>query len=287
MPRLRTLALAATMAAGTAALASPAMSQYVRIGHVDISHHGDHATQWNRFGGRMEGLRLVAEDPGVHCKSIRVQYGNGHWDRVFKGRLHEGHPIKVDLKGHSRMVRRIRFVCGTRHHRQARIKISADLGPYVAEWRSSPFWNNAWTAMLNGGHAPGPYGRYDRNRYGYGYGNRYGHGTWYGRDHWQQVSAERFGGHRDHERAYLGRDGRHLRAIALEPHRNDAHCRHVRVTFHNGRTRNLDIGRHERLQDGQLYPLDLPGHTRNVRRVDLVCHGVHHDPVLIDVLARR
>jgi hypothetical protein len=270
MIRARTLALAASLTAGIATLATPAAAQYVRIGSVEIHHRGDHETQWNRFGGRMEGLRLIAENRNIHCKSIRVQYGNGHWDRVYRGRLYRGRPITVDLRGHKRKVRQIRFICGVRHHRRGRIAISADVGRYAYEWRRSPYWARTFARLFGG-------------RYGHRHGYRH-HG--HHRGNWERVGYERFGGHRDHERTWAGRGGRHVYDIALRPRYNDARCRRVKVTFANGHTRRLDINRHDRMHQGRLYPLDLPGRRRNIRRVDMVCHGVHHAAVGIEVLAR-
>lgn len=256
MLRTRSLALAASATIGAAALSTPALANYVRIGSVEINHRGDHETQWNRFGGRMEGLRLIADGHGIHCRSIRVQYGNGHWDKVFSGRLREGRVVDVDLRGRQRRVRRVRFVCGTRHYRNAKIEIAADIGRYTAEWRHSRYWHRLWSRA-------------------------------FGRQHrWSVVGSEHFSGRRDHERSYPRWRGRHVETIALRPYRNDARCRRVRVTFHNGNARNLDIGRRDRLREGRLYRLDLPGRERNVRRIDMVCHGVHHDPVTIELLAR-
>lgn len=107
MRTTRMLALGASVTAGAAALATPALAQYIHIGTVEINRRGDHETQWNRFGGPMEGLRLTARTSNIHCRSIRVQYGNGHWDRVYKGKLHRGRPISVDLRGHRRKLRQI------------------------------------------------------------------------------------------------------------------------------------------------------------------------------------
>lgn len=282
MIRARTLAATASIAAGIVAFATPALARYVRIGAVEINHHRDHETQWNRFGGRMEGLRLIAENRNIHCKSIRVQYGNGHWDRVYKGRLRRGEPIRVDLRGHDRKVRRIRFVCGVRHHRNGRIAISADVGRYASEWRRSPYWAQIFAQLFGGRFGYNDRGHhYGHDRNGHRGHHRYGH-----RGRWEHVGYERFGGHRDHERAWAGRDGHHVRQIALRARHNDARCRRVKVTFRNGHTRRLHINRHERMREGRLYPLDLPGRTRNIRRVDMVCHGVHRRPVGIEVLAR-
>ena len=272
MRTTRMLALGASVTAGAAALATPALAQYIHIGTVEINRRGDHETQWNRFGGPMEGLRLTARTSNIHCRSIRVQYGNGHWDRVYKGKLHRGRPISVDLRGHRRKLRQIRFVCGTRHHRSGRIAISADVGRYAAEWRRQPQWARLFSLFLGGSVIQG-----NRDYQHRGYGHR---------DPWQRVGYKRFRGRRDHERVRLHRDGRDIHKIALRPHYDDARCRHVKATFRNGHTQRLDIGRHDRMREGRLYPLDLRGSTRNVRRVDMTCHGVRHRPVDIEVLAR-
>ena len=51
-------ALVAAAAAATASV--PALADYVRIGSVDVGLRMDRDSAWSRFGGGMEGLRLIA-----------------------------------------------------------------------------------------------------------------------------------------------------------------------------------------------------------------------------------
>ncbi len=264
MKRARMIAIAAAAAAGIVAFAGPASAAYVRLGHVEVGHRIDRDRTWTQFGGPMEGLRVVANRSDIFCRSIRVQYGNGNWDRVFSGALREGHPIYVDLAGHSRKVRQIQFVCRSRE-RHGRIYISADVGRYRDEWRHSPGWARTWSHIFNWGAVPPRAAAAG----------------------WIVLGRERFEGRRDHERRFAGWRGRHVDRIALRPIRKDARCNRVRVTFQNGSHHNLAFQHRGILRAGGFYRYDLPGRMRNIRRLDLVCHAVGRYAVTIEIMARK
>lgn len=276
MSKFRSLAVAALAGTAVAALSGPAFAQhYARIGEVDISHRNEHAQQWARFAGPMEGLRLVATNNDVHCRSVRVQYGNGHWRRVFKGHLAENQPVDVDLNGGERRVRRIDFTCGNHGAAPARIYIEADIGRYAKDWRRNPAWAGFIDRMM-GGPAHGSY----RNG-----GYRQGHNG-YDRNGWQRIGYETFDRRPDHQRDVLhGREGRHIRRIALRPSGDDARCSRIRVTFGNGNTRDLKVSPDDTMREGQLYSFDLPGHARHVQRIDLKCRGAGHHKTRIEILS--
>jgi hypothetical protein len=264
MIRARTLAIAAAAATAIVAFAGQASAAYVRLGSVAVGFRVDHDTQWTRFGGRMEGLRLVASRSDIYCRSIRVQYGNGKWDRVFSGRLNEHRPVHVDLAGHSRHVRKIRFVCRSREFRGGRIFISADVGRYRDEWRRSPDWRRFWSHVFN----------WDRPGGGPAMG-------------WVTLGREHFEGRHDREHRFAGWRGRHVDRIGLRPMGHDARCSRVVITFGNGSTQRIHTWTRGVLRRGHTYRFDLRGRTRNIRRLDLVCRAVRGHRVTIEILARK
>src|SRR4051812_20808416 len=91
----KTFILAAVLAGGASA---PAMADYVRIGSVDVGFRMDRDSAWSRFGGSMEGLRLIASNSDIACRGIRVTFGDGTQQTVFHGVLQEETPVDVDLR---------------------------------------------------------------------------------------------------------------------------------------------------------------------------------------------
>ena len=59
--------------------------------------------------------------------------------------------------------------------------------------------------------------------------------------------------------------------LNLDADRSDVRCRSVRVTFGNGRTRNVFSGT---LRKNHPRVVDLPGDERNIRRVDFRCRAL-------------
>lgn len=264
MKRARMIAIAAAAAAGIVAFAAPASAAYVRLGHVEVGHRIDRDTSWTHFGGGMVGLRLAANRSDIFCRSICVQYGNGQWDRVFSGRLRRNRPVRVDLAGNKRHVRRINFVCRSRG-RHGRINIAADVGRYRDEWRRSPGWARRWSHVFHWGAVPPRAAAAG----------------------WIVLGREHFRGRRDHERRFAGWRGNQVDRIALRPVRKDARCNRVKVTFRNGSHHNLANQHRGVLRAGGFYRYDLPGRTRNIKRLDLVCHAVGRHAVTIEILARK
>ena len=68
MNRLKMAALAGLMTVGAAA---PALADYVTLGSVDVGYRTDRTPAYTRFGGRLEGLRLVAKNPDMATATAR------------------------------------------------------------------------------------------------------------------------------------------------------------------------------------------------------------------------
>lgn len=270
MTRARSLAFAAAVAAGVIGLSSQAMAAYVRLGSVDVGFHTDRSSTWDRFGGRMEGLRLKADHSDIFCRSIVVHYGNGQRDEVFSGHLREDRPVNVDLAGRSRRVRRIDFVCRSRERRGGRILVMADVGRYRDEWRRSPGWHDRWSRVFNWGPGPGA-----------------GPAPIQPTHEWVVMSREHFEGRRDRERSSGGWASRHVDRIGLMALNDDARCARVRVVFDNGERQRLRTGDRGVLRRGRLYSFDLRGRKRNIRHVNLVCRAMSGYRVTIEVLTRK
>src|SRR6476659_3012163 len=126
------------------AFSASALADYVRIGSVDVGFRMDRDSAWSRFGGGMEGLRLVASSSDIACRDIRVTFGDGTTQNVFRGVLHEETPVDVDVRGGMRRVNRIDFVCRSDRASGGKIFIAADVGRFRAEWQRSPDWALTW-----------------------------------------------------------------------------------------------------------------------------------------------
>ncbi|HWA04632.1 MAG TPA: hypothetical protein VG819_14020 [Rhizomicrobium sp.] len=249
----------------TLGVAGPASADYVRLGSVDVGYRMDKDTQWTRFGGHMEGLRLVADGNDVFCRSIVAQFGNGMKQNVYSGGLREDRPIYVDLQGGSRLVKDITFKCRSDKRSGARIFVAAEVGRFQNEWRSSPMWSTFWSRLFNWG--PG------------------GMNSGYDPNYWITLGRQSFEGMRDREATFSGGwSGRSVERIGFRALNGDARCTRARVAFGNGSTRNFDVGR---LMQGRVKIIDLPGGNRNVRSVGLVCSPLNRSRVVVEIMARK
>jgi hypothetical protein len=273
MIRLRTLAASAAVTAGLSAIVSPALADYVRLGSVDVGFKVDRDTTWNRFGGSMEGLRLVADHADIYCRSISVEYGNGQHQKVYSGMLREDRPINVDLAGDRRKVNQINFVCRSDRFSGGRIYISADVGRYRDEWQRSPGWAMYWSHIFHWGPAPGP-------------APMPGPGS-YDPAHWVVMGTESFVGRHDRAARGGGWSGRRVDTVALQPIDNDAVCSSLVATFANGQRQGLNAGQRGVLRRGGFYRFDLPGGNRNIVRLDLTCHAAGDYAVRVKIFARK
>ena len=262
--KMRTMFLAAT-ALMTAGFSAPALADYVRLGSVDVGYHMDKDTQWTRFGGGMEGLRLEADGNDVTCAKIVAHFGDGSQQNVFSGKLREDRPVNVDLAGGTRKVRDVSFTCRSDERGGAKIYLSAEIGRFKNDWMRSPDWATFWSRMFHWSPTPGAQSGYDPN-------------------YWVTLGRESFEGRRDREQNFAGWAGRSVERIGFRAVNDNARCSRVQVTFGNGNTRDLDVGR---LDQGRMKVVDLPGGNRNVRSLKMVCSAVNKYSVTVEILARK
>jgi len=262
---MKRTALFGTIAILGLGISAPAMADYVRLGSVDVGYRMDRDTTWNRFGGGMEGLRLMADGNDVFCRSIVAHFGNGSTQNVYSGMLREDRPIYVDLQGGTRRVHDVQFTCRSDRRSGARIYIAADVGRFRDEWQRSPEWSAFWSHIFNWGPGAGFQSGNDAN-------------------YWVTLGRERFEGRIDRENRFAGWGGRSVERIGLRAVDDDATCRAMRVDFQNGSSTRIDAGR---LPQGTMRVFDLPGGNRNVTDVALTCHADHGRAVTIEILARK
>lgn len=250
---MKTLTMTAMAALLCASAAVPALAAWDHIGTAQIGNERTYDRVYNRDRGQIQRVSLRAEGSSVHCNSVRATFDNGNTRQIYSGRLREGQEVSVDLPGRARKLERIDFAC--RANGTARISVAANVNYGGFEHAG---YDRPWER--------------DRNMH---------NGAWV------KLGSEHFSGRRDHETAYAGWRGRKADKIALRPS-EDARCNRVRATFDNGNTRELNVGRYDRLEGGQMFTIDLPGNQRNVKRIDLNCHatnGMHH--VKIDIYAHK
>jgi len=106
----------------------------------------------------------------------------------------------------------------------------------------------------NDGRGARGYERFDENRF----------------DRFDYIGTVEFDRRGDRERVY-GQFGGPVEALRLEARDSAVQCRNVRVTFANGRTRNVFDGR---LREDRPVNVDLPGDERNVRSVTFNCRAL-------------
>lgn len=258
-----TLLATAALIAGVGA-AAPALADYVRLGSVDVGYRMDKDTQWTRFGGGMEGLRLEADGNDVSCAKIVAHFADGSQQNVFSGQLMDNRPIEVDLRGGTRRVRDVTFTCRSEERSGGKIYVAADVGRYQAEWRRSPDWMLFWSRTFNWGN-PGMGGGNDAN-------------------YWVSLGRQTFQGRRETDSTFTGWGGRSVEKIGLKAVNDDARCPRVRVNFGNGTSTMLNVGR---LDQGRFQSFDLPGNDRNVRSLSMTCRAVNRNGVTIEISARK
>lgn len=241
--------------------ASPAKADWVPLGSVHVEHGRDHDTTYSQFGGPVERLTFTARGSDMWCRDITAHYGNGDRQRVYSGRLSDNKSVDVDVHGRDRQIDRLSMTCSAASPRGGELRIGADVGRFRQAWEKSKYWASRWTHKVE-------------DKLGFNDSH----------NGWVTVGRENFEGRHDRETATVG--GRPVERIALRPVDNDARCMRVAATFDNGRTRDLDIDRHDVMTRGRLTVIDLPGDKRNLRSVDLHCQAVGDRDVTIEVLTR-
>jgi hypothetical protein len=248
----------------------PALADFVRLGSVDVGYRMDRDTSWSRFGGPMEGLRFVAGGSDILCRSVVVTYGNGERQNVFRGMLSERQPVAIDVRGGARRVKRVDFTCRSDRFRGGRIFVAADVGRYRAEWQQSPEWAGYWSRVFN--WAPPRGGAM---------------GGAFNSDRWVKLANEQFGFGGDRESHVTGWGGRNVDRIALRAIDGDARCTRLRAQFANGDINELNARSLVHMQQGLPYTIDLPGDTRNIVRLNLICRALGQQGVTIAIFARK
>jgi hypothetical protein len=261
---IRIMAVTAALSAGVAA---PALADFARIGSVDVGYRTDRDTAWTRFGGGMEGLRLMAGSSDILCRRITVTFGNGDRQNLFQGVLPEGRPVYVDLQGGTRRVNRIDFTCRSDRLRGGRIYVAADLGRFRSEWQRSPEWAGYWSQFFSSGGGGGS-DSFDPN-------------------YWVSLGSGRFDADRDRESGLTGWGGRSIDRIALRATNGDARCTRIRAHFASGAVADLNASPLFHMDQGRTYQLDLPGGERNLNRLDLTCRALGQGAVTIALFARK
>lgn len=247
------------------AVAAPSHADWVRLGSVHVEHSRDRDTTYSEFAGPVENLTFTARGSDMSCRDITVRYGNGEKERIYSGKLYRDQSVDADVRGDRRKIERMTMACSTENPRGGELQIGANVGRFRQAWDNTRFWATRFTR-----DAERHMGMSDRDHRG-------------DRDQWITVGRENFEGRHDRESTRIDRT---VDRIALRPVDGDARCMRVSATFGNGRTRDLDINRHDVMERGRITEIDLPGDGRNVRRVDLSCRGVGDRQVTIEVLAR-
>jgi len=260
MKQLRIFALFAAIGAATST--SAFADQYVRLGSVDVGFRTDRDTAWTRFGGGMEGLRLVADRSDIRCRSIVAHFGDGTQQNVFSGQLEDNRPIEVDLRGGTRRVRDISFTCRSDERAGGKIYIAANVGRYRSEWQRSPDWMQLWARLFNWGPVVS---ENDPN-------------------YWVSLGRQRFNDRHDRDSTVAGWGGRSVDRLGFKALDADAMCPRVRVTYGNRTSSVLPVGE---LQQGRVKRVDLPGDQRNVTGIVLACHAINRNAVTVEILARK
>jgi hypothetical protein len=122
-----------------------------------------------------------------------------------------------------------------------------------------------WSRQFNWGPAPGYQADYDPN-------------------YWVTLGRQRFEGRGDRDATVGGWAGRSVDRLGFRAVNDDAVCWRARVTFGNGQSSMIDVGR---LDQGRMKFIDLPGGQRNVTGVVLACRAVNRDAVTVEIAARK
>jgi hypothetical protein len=246
-------------------LAMPAKADWVRLGSVHIEHGRDRDMAYSQFAGPVENLTFTARGSDMWCRDITAHYGNGEKQRVYSGKIYRDQAVDADVLGKQRRIGRLSMTCSAENPRGGELQMGANVGRFRQAWDKTKFWAT----------------RFSRDaEHKMGMDHRDGDG-------WVTIGRESFEGRHDSETSFALWHGRSVDRIALRPVDNDARCMRVSATFENGRTRELDVGRHDVLARGQLTVIDLPGNERSLRSVDLHCRAVGDRDVTIEILARN
>jgi len=124
-----------------------------------------------------------------------------------------------------------------------------------------------------------PAGQYDRGYDRPGYGNdsqayRYDRG-------WDRIGSVDFSIRPERETEY-GNFGGRVERLSFVARNGTVQCNRITATFNNGRTRELYRGT---LQRGRNVVVDMPGQSRQIRRIDFACRSVGPRVTRVDIAA--
>jgi len=124
-----------------------------------------------------------------------------------------------------------------------------------------------------------PAGQYDRGYDRPGYGN-YSQAYRYDRG-WDRIGSVDFSIRPERETEY-GNFGGRVERLSFVARNGTVQCNRITATFNNGRTRELYRGT---LQRGRNVVVDMPGQSRQIRRIDFACRSVGPRVTRVDIAA--
>ncbi len=74
---------------------------------------------------RYERIAFVARDVGVHCRYVRIEYGNGTSQRIEDQDYRQDRERRHDLAGDDRRISEVKFRCRSRQDQPARLIVYA------------------------------------------------------------------------------------------------------------------------------------------------------------------
>lgn len=221
-----------------AALTTPSQAQrnaaqWERLGCVNIERGRDFDVVKVGRQGTYRAIRLEALGNDVNIDRLRVVYGNGKKDEIrVRSEIRENTQTRaLDLAGGKRLINRIELVSSRGYQGRGRGRAKVCIsGLEVAAKRP---------AQRQGG--------------------------------WVQLGCQtvNFAQRRDRDSIKVGRGEGGFRSIRLDVSGNDVHMQNLSVVYGNGASERLSIGRMLR-QNTRSRPIDLKGHKRIIRRVDMV-----------------
>ncbi len=251
----------------SAALVTPALAAWDRVGSVDIDYRLERTSQYGGFEGPVEKLQLRAAGNDVSCRTVSAQFGNGQTANLWHGALRDGRPQNIDVPAIARDLRQVQFVCLAVGNKGARIEIYADTSGWDAGRPASSGWvpPSADVSLRPPVQPPTP--------------------GWNEND-WIALGSARFASRED-ETTVNGANGRHFQQVGLRARGNNGQCRAVVIRFTNGEKVSLSVNGGQIMREDRLYQVELPGWRRNILRLALACRAVRSDFVSIQVYASR
>lgn len=119
------------MAAILTTTATPALAKWEQLGSLNVASGKTEQFLMQPFKGNVVGLS--ARDTDINCKRVTATFENGNTRPIFKGKLHKGSIIRVDLPPGE--LERVSFECHPKAKRQATVALAADASAQQ-HWKS-------------------------------------------------------------------------------------------------------------------------------------------------------